>query len=142
TSALQLGGVDINTAGTLTNVAYENQANTFTAVQTISSGGLDVTGGIDNNAGGIIAAGSITGATNITANGTLTLSGASPIAFINAAHELTLGASDTKATLTIQDSAGSPNTLLTLVDNGTSGTLNVATINATPALQLGGVDMN
>jgi hypothetical protein len=31
TSALQLNGTDINTAGTLTNVAYENQVNTFTA---------------------------------------------------------------------------------------------------------------
>lgn len=36
TTALQVGGADINTAGTLTNVAYINQANTFTAGQTIT----------------------------------------------------------------------------------------------------------
>jgi hypothetical protein len=37
TTALQLGGTDINTAGTLTNVAYLNQANVFTANQTIQN---------------------------------------------------------------------------------------------------------
>ncbi len=36
TSALQLSGVSINTAGTLNNVAYLNQANTFTANQIIT----------------------------------------------------------------------------------------------------------
>lgn len=36
TTALQFGGADINTSGTLTNVAYENQANVFTLNQTIT----------------------------------------------------------------------------------------------------------
>jgi hypothetical protein len=35
--AFQLNGTDINTAGTLTNVAYENQANTFTAANIFQS---------------------------------------------------------------------------------------------------------
>jgi hypothetical protein len=38
----QLNGTDINTAGTLTNVAYENQANTFTLANTFQ-GNLTVT---------------------------------------------------------------------------------------------------
>lgn len=37
TSAIQLNGTDINTAGTLTNVAYENQANTFTLANIFQS---------------------------------------------------------------------------------------------------------
>jgi parallel beta-helix repeat protein len=37
TSVIQLGGADINTAGTLTNVAYENQANVFTLGNTFQS---------------------------------------------------------------------------------------------------------
>ena len=36
TTALQFNGTDINTAGTLTNVAYENQANSFTVAQSIA----------------------------------------------------------------------------------------------------------
>ncbi|MDO8336233.1 MAG: hypothetical protein Q7T74_05655, partial [Candidatus Saccharibacteria bacterium] len=39
----QLNGTDINTAGTLTNVAYENQANTFTQAN-ILQGNVDFTG--------------------------------------------------------------------------------------------------
>jgi uncharacterized membrane protein len=42
-TSILLGGTNINTAGTLTNVAYENQANTFTLGQTINST-LAVTG--------------------------------------------------------------------------------------------------
>jgi hypothetical protein len=37
TGVFQLNGVDINTAGTLTNVAYENQANTFTSSNVFQS---------------------------------------------------------------------------------------------------------
>ncbi len=37
TTALQLNGTSINTAGTLTNVAYLNQANAFTANQSITN---------------------------------------------------------------------------------------------------------
>jgi len=36
-TALKLNGTDINTAGTLSNVAYENQSNIFTFAQTIQS---------------------------------------------------------------------------------------------------------
>lgn len=42
TTALQVGGVDINTAGTLSNVAYLNQANVFSQNQSIT-GNLSVT---------------------------------------------------------------------------------------------------
>ena len=71
----KLNGININTAGTLTNVAYKNQSNTFTQAQTISSGGLtiqaggaSITGGVNNNNGGITNSGSISGATDITAS--------------------------------------------------------------------------
>jgi hypothetical protein len=37
TGVIQYAGTDINTAGTLTNVAYENQANVFTEDQNIST---------------------------------------------------------------------------------------------------------
>ena len=39
-SGFLINGTSINTAGTLSNVAYENQANTFTLNQTIDLGGL------------------------------------------------------------------------------------------------------
>jgi len=39
TAVIQLNSTDINTAGTLSNVAYENQINSFTATQTITNGG-------------------------------------------------------------------------------------------------------
>ena len=78
-TALQYGGADINTAGTLTNVAYKNQANNFTAAQTISSGGLtisaggaSITGGINNNNGGITNTGALTQITYATASSSIT----------------------------------------------------------------------
>jgi hypothetical protein len=50
TTGLMLNGADINTAGTLSNVAYENQANTFTQNQTINytgaNYGLSVSSGV------------------------------------------------------------------------------------------------
>ncbi len=148
TSALQLSGVDINTTGTLSNVAYKGQNNNFTTAQsiagllTVSSGGANITGGIDNNTGGITNTGAIAGATTIGASGTVTLSAASPLALTNSAPNVTLGTGNSNATLTIKDTNGSPNTLLTLVDNGTDATLTVANINATGALLYGGTDIN
>jgi hypothetical protein len=46
TSAIQLNGTSINTAGALSNVVYQNQANTFTGAQSITGTGnvLRVTG--------------------------------------------------------------------------------------------------
>ena len=46
--------------------------------------------------------------------------------FSNASPNITLGASDTNATFTFKDSAGSPNTLLTLTDTGTVANLSVS----------------
>src|SRR5262249_39734140 len=39
TTAIQLGGADINTAGTLSNVAYLNQTQSFTGANTFSRNG-------------------------------------------------------------------------------------------------------
>ena len=77
-SALQIGGVDINTAGTLTNVAYKNQDNNFSVGQTINgalsvtTGGASIVGGIGNNGGGITDTGSIIGISYATASGSIT----------------------------------------------------------------------
>src|SRR5581483_9594327 len=48
TSAIQLNGANINTAGTLNNVAYLNQANVFSATNSFSSGSLDLTNATSN----------------------------------------------------------------------------------------------
>jgi hypothetical protein len=55
----RINGNDINTAGTLTNVAYENQANTFTAINVFNSstgtGDFQVHGQGDGYGGGTMA---------------------------------------------------------------------------------------
>lgn len=58
--ALQLNGVDINTAGTLTNVAYENQANTFTVASSFTAAGTALTVTNDASIGGSLSVGRIT----------------------------------------------------------------------------------
>ncbi len=59
--AFQLNGVDINTAGTLTNIAYENQANNFTLANTFSAAGVAIN--VTNNitVGGTINTNTFTG---------------------------------------------------------------------------------
>ena len=99
-----MNGLNINTAGTLNNVAYLNQANIFTNTNTFSS--------------------------------------ATPIILSNTNPVVTLGAADAAGTLTVKDSAGSPNTLLSLVDNGTTATLSVDIINALSQLQVNGTNIN
>ena len=88
---------------------------------TVLSGGASITGGIDNNSGGISNTGSITGVTDITASGSATLSGASPLILSNNNPVITLATAGNNGVLTIRDAEGSPNTLLTLTDNGTTG---------------------
>jgi hypothetical protein len=72
TSVIQLAGTNINTAGTLTNVAYKNQANTFTGVATFSSAGTALS--VTNNAtiGGNLAVGSLRIGASATAGYVLT----------------------------------------------------------------------
>jgi hypothetical protein len=59
TGVYQINGNDINTAGTLTNVAYENQANTFTAINVFNSstgtGDFQIHGQGDGYGGGTMA---------------------------------------------------------------------------------------
>ncbi|HVZ11945.1 MAG TPA: hypothetical protein VG965_02855 [Patescibacteria group bacterium] len=148
TSTLKVGNADINATGTLTNVAYKGQNNNFTTAQTIgglltvSSGGAVITGGLNNTNGNITNAGFITGITYATASGTLTLTNGNPLALTSTTPNITLGASDSNSTLTIKDTANTPNTLLTLADNGTTGTLTVDTINAASTLKVGNADIN
>jgi excisionase family DNA binding protein len=72
TTSIQLNGADINTAGTLTNVAYENQGNTFTVANTFSAAGTALS--VTNNAsiGGNLAVGSLRIGTSATAGYVLT----------------------------------------------------------------------
>src|SRR6185503_19634247 len=109
----------------LTNVAYKNQANTFSLGQTISTGGLTISaggasinGGINNNSGGISSTGLISGATTIAANGLVTLSNATPLALSASTESISLATAGTNGVLTIKDAEVSPHTLLTLADNG------------------------
>jgi hypothetical protein len=80
TGILQLAGADINTAGTLTNVAYLNQANNFSAANTFSAAGTAVS--ITNNAsiGGIGTIGTLAVTTNATVGGTLGVTGITTLA--------------------------------------------------------------
>lgn len=72
TSAIELGGANINTAGTLSNVAYEPQANNFTAINTFSAAGTALS--VTNNAsiGGNLTVGSIRIGTSATSGYVLT----------------------------------------------------------------------
>ncbi|MEZ6330624.1 MAG: hypothetical protein R3B12_01265 [Candidatus Saccharimonadales bacterium] len=52
TTAFLLNGTNINTAGTLTNVAYLNQANTFSAANNAFTASLRVDGSLNVRAAG------------------------------------------------------------------------------------------
>jgi len=56
TAAIQLNGANINTGGTLTNVAYLDQAQTFAAAQTFGTG-ISTSGGTPSDAGIMIPTG-------------------------------------------------------------------------------------
>ncbi len=85
TSTIQLNGADINTAGTLTNVAYENQANSFTLANTFSAAGTALTVNNDATVSGTLVVGNFdqsassgtfkTGTGAISLNGDATISG-------------------------------------------------------------------
>jgi excisionase family DNA binding protein len=68
----QLNGSDINSAGTLTNVAYENQGNTFTVANTFSAAGTALSVTNDAFVGGNLAVGSLRVGTSTTAGYVLT----------------------------------------------------------------------
>src|SRR5262249_37140715 len=65
-----------------------------------------------------------------TTDKALTLSNASPLTLSSSAPVITLGTVGTNGILTIRDAEASPHTLLTVTDNGTTGTLGVNTIAA------------
>ncbi len=93
-TTLQVGGVDVNTAGTLSNVAYENQANTFTVANNVfSASGTALS--VTNNA-------TIGGTASI---GTLSVSGNGTIA----GGSLTLGASAAAGSVALYDGASGIN---------------------------------
>ncbi len=93
TSSIQLNGANINTAGTLTNVAYKNQANTFSVANVFSAAGTALTVNNDATVSGTLVVGnfdqsassgtfktgsgavSINGNTSITGTKTLTVGG-------------------------------------------------------------------
>lgn len=102
--ALQINGTSINIGGTLTNVAYLDQANVFSAAQTIST--------------------------------------AAALKLTNSAPVVTLATAGVNGALTFKDAEGSPNTLATLTDGGSTGTFSVANLNGTTAIQLNGTSIN
>ena len=110
TTAIQLAGANINTGGTLSNVAYLDQANTFTAAGTALT--------VNNNAtiSGTLTSGAINGQTiSNSANftGTMTVAGSS----------LTLGtAGATTGNLVMSSSGGG---LITLIPANTASNYNI-----------------
>ncbi|MEK7594896.1 MAG: carbohydrate binding domain-containing protein, partial [Patescibacteria group bacterium] len=117
TTALQLGGADINTAGTLTNVAYLNQGNTFTTgTNTFSAAGTALA--VTNNAtiGGTLNGQTISSSSNFT--GTATIQGASALTLgltgTNTGSILFKGATGASGTLTVIAPTNPSNNTLTL----------------------------
>jgi parallel beta-helix repeat protein len=111
TSNIQLGGVNINTAGTLSNIAYQNQANSFTAGQTITTGGLNLTNS------GITNAGAISGATSVANSGGYTQTGTTANTFTGASS---FTAAATGLTVTNNATVGSLTTAGNFIQTGTS----------------------
>lgn len=97
TTALQLNGTSINTAGTLTNVAYENQVNTFTANNIFQP---TVTTGTGATAGVQIAANSLTTGNGLDVSSTSLTSGN----LVRLASTSTAAASNTQTVLNIATS--------------------------------------
>ncbi|MEK7600187.1 MAG: hypothetical protein AAB462_04095, partial [Patescibacteria group bacterium] len=108
-AAIQLNGTSINVAGTLSNVAYQNQANTFTLANVFSST-VDIQG-----AGGLTlgVAGATDGIINFANSSTtqlVSLQGLSPSGVGNATIQIPSiagGTSDTVCLLTAGNCAGS-----------------------------------
>ncbi len=149
TNFLTSGTINIAAGGTITGATLAAGSNTISGLTnsnlsgsagitnanlanssvTINSSGI-LTGGGSVSLGGTLnltateadTLASVTGRGATTSTG-ITLSSASPLTLSNSAPVITLGAGDANGTLTIKDSAGSPNTLLTLTDTGTVGNL-------------------
>jgi excisionase family DNA binding protein len=97
--ALQLNGTDINTAGTLTNVAYENQANSFTQTNTFSAAGTGVD--ITNN---LLVGGTLN--TNTFTSTALTFAGTGATAVQAATNQNLLVQSQGTGVLTLTSGSG------------------------------------
>ena len=120
----QLNGADINTAGTLSNVAYLNQANTFSAANTFSST-VAVQG-----AGGLTlgVAGTTTGNLNLANSASarlVVLQGLNPSGTGNATVQIPTiagGSTDTVCLLTLGNCAGAGGGV-TATPGGIAGTI-------------------
>ena len=110
----------------ITNANLANSSVTINSSGILTGGGSVSLGGTLNlTATEVDTLASVTGRGASTATG-ITLSSASPLTLSNSAPVVTLGTGDANATFIIKDSAGSPNTLLTLTDTGTVGNLSVS----------------
>jgi hypothetical protein len=136
TTALQLGGADINTAGTLTNVAYKNQVNTFTANNifqpTVTTGtgataGLQVAANSLTTGNGIdISSSSLTTGNLIYLASTSTAAGSNTQTVLNVATSGANGTSTqtTYGTQIANTHTGTSSTNVGLLVSATGGTAN------------------
>jgi hypothetical protein len=147
-AALELSGANINTAGTLSNVAYLNQADTFSAVGTAltvtnnaSVGTLSVTGAVTAgtyNGQTISSAASLTGSLAVQ-GGSLSLgvggSAAGSVSFANGSNgrqDILQGLSPT--------GAGNATIQIPAITGGTSDTICLATLGNCTGANAGGGD--
>ncbi|MBI5036358.1 S-layer family protein, partial [Candidatus Micrarchaeota archaeon] len=137
----KLGQFDLSTITTGTSRTYTLPDSTGTICLSTGncagSGGSVAGSGTNNRLAKFTSTGSNIGDSSISDNGSL-VSFTSDLALTGTNPSLSLGAADSNETFAIKDTAASPHTLLSLVDNGTTGTLNVNTISTS---NLGGYNL-
>jgi len=132
TSALQLNGTSINTGGTLSNVAYLDQANTFSnASGQTFAGGISLSGGVPSTHGIVIPnavpgstttnlynnAGALTWSGSVAWGGGSAISSSSNVALLNAANTFTVSSA---FPLTLQPGTGTSYAAMAMTNTGGS----------------------
>ncbi|MCB9817366.1 hypothetical protein H6795_02370 [Candidatus Nomurabacteria bacterium] len=121
TTSILLNGANINTGGTLSNVAYKDQANSFSAANTFTAANALTLGTTGSNNGGVVFRSSGAGSSTITLQAlttlgatarTITLPDGSGTVAVSASGALSLSA--TTGALTIADAAANGTTKVLL----------------------------
>jgi hypothetical protein len=117
TSSILFNGANINTGGTLSNVAYKDQANSFSAVNTFTAANAITLGTTGSNNGGVVFRSSGAGSSTITLQAlttlgatarTITLPDATGTVAVSASGALSLSA--TTGALTVADAVANGST--------------------------------
>jgi hypothetical protein len=117
TSSILLNGANINTGGTLSNVAYKDQANSFSAANTFTAANAITLGTTGSNNGGVVFRSSNAGSSTVTLQAlttlgatarTITLPDATGTVAVSASGALSLSA--TTGALTVADAVANGST--------------------------------